>query len=143
MLVNDTPEYQCSNFDKTLSIGEIIRLTIEDSFKYWKTTQIPSVSVFCNPRTVDLTCTFQEQLIVVEDQFLASRNKNNISQAAHFFHIVKSSTKQYWLFLSRHGIGPYEGPKYIIPEQQEIIDFLLGYSICCPICVTGVPVSLE
>ncbi len=34
MLVNDTPEYQCSNFDKTLSIGEIIRLTTEDSFKY-------------------------------------------------------------------------------------------------------------
>ncbi len=32
-----------------------------------KITQIPSVSVFCNPRTVDLTCTFQEQLIVVED----------------------------------------------------------------------------
>ena len=47
-----------------------------------KTTQIPSVSIFCNPRTVDLTCTFQEQLIVVEDQFLAARNKNSISQAA-------------------------------------------------------------
>jgi hypothetical protein len=37
-----------------------------------KTTQIPSVSVFCNPRTVDLTCTFQDQLMVVKDQFLAS-----------------------------------------------------------------------
>ncbi len=34
MFVNVTSEYQCSNFDKTLSIGEIIRLTIEDSFKY-------------------------------------------------------------------------------------------------------------
>ncbi len=34
MLVNDTPEHQCSNFGKTLSIGEIIRLTTEDSFKY-------------------------------------------------------------------------------------------------------------
>ncbi len=36
-------------------------------FYLGKTTQITSVSVFCNPRTVDLTCTFQEQLIVVED----------------------------------------------------------------------------
>ena len=34
VLVNDHPEHQCSNFDKTLSIGEIIRLTTEDSFKY-------------------------------------------------------------------------------------------------------------
>ena len=34
MLVNDHPEHQCSNFDKTLSIGDIIRLTTEDSFKY-------------------------------------------------------------------------------------------------------------
>ena len=34
MLANVTPEYQCSNFDKTLSIGEITRLTIEDNFKY-------------------------------------------------------------------------------------------------------------
>ncbi len=34
MLVNVTPEYQCSNFDKTLLIGEIIRLTTEDHFKY-------------------------------------------------------------------------------------------------------------
>ena len=49
------------------------------------TPQIPSVSVFCNPRTVDLTCTFQEQLIVVEDRFLAARNKNSISLAAQFF----------------------------------------------------------
>ena len=47
-----------------------------------KTPQIPSVSVFCNPGTVDLTCTFQEQLIVVEEQFLAAQNKNSISQAA-------------------------------------------------------------
>jgi hypothetical protein len=78
------------------------------------------------PRTVDLTCTFQEQLIVVEVCFLAARNKNSFSQAAHFFYIVKSSTKQYWLFLSRHKIGPYEGPKYIIPEQHKIIDFLPG-----------------
>ena len=34
VLVNDHPEHQCSNFDKTLSIGDIIRLTTEDSFKY-------------------------------------------------------------------------------------------------------------
>ncbi len=34
VLVNVTPEYQCSNFDKTLAIGEIIRLTTEDNFKY-------------------------------------------------------------------------------------------------------------
>jgi hypothetical protein len=34
VLVNVTPEYQCSNFDKTLLIGEIIRLTTEDNFKY-------------------------------------------------------------------------------------------------------------
>ncbi len=46
-----------------------------------KTPQIPSVSVFCNPRTVVLTCAFQEQLIVVKNQFLAARNKNSISQA--------------------------------------------------------------
>ncbi len=34
VLVNDTPKFQCSNFDKTLSIGEIIRPTTEDSFKH-------------------------------------------------------------------------------------------------------------
>jgi hypothetical protein len=74
---------------------------------------------------------------------LASRNKNSISQATQNCYKVKSSTKQYWLFLSRHEIDPYEGPKYIIPEQHEMIDFLLGWSICCPIGVTGVPVLLE
>ncbi len=72
---------------------------------YGKTTQIPSVSVFCNPRTVDLTCTFQEQLIVVEDRFLAFRNKNSISQAAqkklyskeqHKTILVVSLTSQNW-----------------------------------------------
>ena len=49
---------------------------------YGKTPQIPSVGVFCNPRTVDLTCTFQEQLIVPKNRFLAAQNKNSISQAA-------------------------------------------------------------
>jgi hypothetical protein len=52
---------------------------------YGKTPQIPSVSVFCNPRTVDLTCTFQEQLIVGKNRILAARNKNCISQAAQIF----------------------------------------------------------
>jgi hypothetical protein len=32
-----------------------------------KTLQIPSVSVFCKPRTVEPTHTFQEQLIVVKN----------------------------------------------------------------------------
>jgi hypothetical protein len=95
-------------------------------FSFGKTPQIPSVSVFCNPRTVDLTCTFQEQLIVGKNQFLAARNKNSISQAAQIFYLVEGSTEQYWLFLSRHEIGQYEGRKYIIPEQHTIIDFLLG-----------------
>ena len=77
-----------------------------------KNPQILSVSVLCNPRTVDLTCTFQEQLLVVEDRFLAAQNKNSISQATQFFYLVESSTKEYWLFLSRHEIGQYEGPKW-------------------------------
>ena len=45
-----------------------------------KTPQIPSVSVFCNPPTVEPTHTFQEQLIVVKNRFLAAQNKNRISQ---------------------------------------------------------------
>ena len=35
--------------------------------KKGKTPQIPCVSVFCNPRTVEPTHTFQEQLIVVKN----------------------------------------------------------------------------
>jgi hypothetical protein len=46
------------------------------------------VAFFCNPRTVDLTCTFQEQLIVGKNLFLAARNKNSISQAAQIFFIL-------------------------------------------------------
>jgi hypothetical protein len=34
LLVKVTPEYQCIHFDKTLPVGEIIRLTKEDKFKY-------------------------------------------------------------------------------------------------------------
>jgi hypothetical protein len=50
-------------------------------FIFGKTPQIPSVSIFCNPRTVEPTHTFQEQLIVVKNRILAARNKNRISQA--------------------------------------------------------------
>jgi hypothetical protein len=53
--------------------------------KIGKTPQMPSVSVFCNLRTVDLTCTFQEQLIVGKNRFLAAQNKNSVSQAAQIF----------------------------------------------------------
>jgi hypothetical protein len=92
-----------------------------------KTPQIPCVSVSCNPRTVEPTHTFHEQLIVVKNQFLAARNKNRISRATrNLLYLVESSTKQYWLFLSRHKIGQFEGRKYIIPEQHKIIDFLQG-----------------
>jgi hypothetical protein len=40
--------------------------------------------------------------------------------------LVESSTKQYWLFLSHHKIGQFDGRKYIILEQHKIIDFLQG-----------------
>ena len=136
----------CYRWQKLLVGKNCLRISSppnHNPHKKGKTPQIPSVSVFCNPRTVDLICTFQEQLIVVEDRFLAAQNKNSISQATQFFYLVESSTKEYWLFLSRHEIGPYEGQKFIIPEQHKIIDFLLGQSICCSIGVTGVPDSLE
>ncbi len=85
------------------------------SFRYWpvfsmiekkgKTPQIPSVSIFCNPRTVELTCTFQEQLIVVKSWLLVAWNKNSISQAGqknlscweqHKTILVVSLTSQNW-----------------------------------------------
>ena len=133
----------CIDNDTLVSNQECPGFQLGVSYIIGKTTQIPSVSIFCNPRTVDLTCTFQEQLIVVEDRFLSSRNKNSISQASQKKLYSKEQHKQYWLFLSRHEIDPYEGPKYIIPEQHKMIDFLLGWSICCPTGVTGVPVLLE
>ena len=49
---------------------------------------IPCVSFFCNPRTVEPTHTFQEQLIVVKNQFLAARKNNSISQAARNYFIL-------------------------------------------------------
>jgi hypothetical protein len=53
-----------------------------------KTPQIPCVSVFCNPRTVEPTHTFQEQLIVVKNRFLAAQKNNSISQAAQNYFIL-------------------------------------------------------
>ena len=116
-----------------------------DYIKNGETPQIPSVSVFCNPRTVDLACTFQEQLIVAEDRFLASRNKNSISQAAaQFFYLLRAAQNNIGCFSHVTKLTHMRVQnKYIIPEQHEMIEFLLGWSICCPISVTGVPVLLE
>ncbi len=42
------------------------------------------LAFFATPGQLIYLCTFQEQLIVVEDRFLAAQNKNSISQAAQF-----------------------------------------------------------
>ncbi len=65
-----------------LLLAGICKYLIRLNHLYGKTPQIPCVSIFCNPRTVEPTYTFQEQLIVAKKWFLAARNNISISQAA-------------------------------------------------------------
>ena len=60
----------CIDNDTLVSNQECPGFQLGVSYIIGKTTQIPSVSVFCNPQTVDLACTFQEQLVVVKDFFI-------------------------------------------------------------------------